>query len=66
MNDLKTQHISTEVKKIDDKTKKNASDISAFETRLIQKEDTVHENERGISFSRGFYYYLEDSYLVYD
>ena len=66
LNDLKTQHISTEVKKIDDKTKKNASDILAFETRLIQKEDTVNENERGVSFSRGFYYYLEDSYLVYD
>ena len=66
LNDLKTQHISTEVKKIDDKTKKNASNILAFETRLIQKEDTVNENERGVSFSRGFYYYLEDSYLVYD
>ena len=27
LNDLKAQHISTEVKKIDDKTKKNSSDI---------------------------------------
>ena len=27
LNDLKSQHIATEVKTIDDKTKKNASDI---------------------------------------
>ena len=38
LNDLKSQHIATEVKSIDDKTKKNASDILAFESRLKQKE----------------------------
>ena len=54
LNDLKAQHISTEVKTIDDKTKKNAGDILGFENRLKQKEDTVNENERGISFSRAF------------
>ena len=37
LNDLKAQHIATEVKKIDDKAKKNASDILAFENRLKQK-----------------------------
>ena len=31
--DLKAQHIATEVKTIDDKTKKNASDILGFENR---------------------------------
>ena len=66
MNDLKTQHIATEVKTIDDKTKKNASDILAFENRLKQKEDTTNENERGISFSRGFFFYVDQSDLVYD
>ena len=34
LNDLKSQHIATEVKTIDDKTKKNASDILGVESRL--------------------------------
>ena len=34
LNDLKSQHIATEVKTVDDKTKKNASDILSFESRL--------------------------------
>ena len=33
LNDLKSQHIATEVKTIDDKTKKNRSDILSFESR---------------------------------
>ena len=59
LNDLKSQHIATEVKTIDDKTKKNSSDILSFESRLKQKEDTINENERGLSFNRGFFYYLQ-------
>ena len=66
MNDLKAQHISTEVKKIDDKTKKNASDILGFKSRLKQKEDIIDENQRGLSFNRGFFFYIDQSYLVYD
>ena len=42
LNDLKSQHIATEVKTIDDKTKKNAGDISGFENRLKQKEHVVN------------------------
>ena len=34
INDLKAKHISDEVKKVDDKTKKNAIDILGFENRL--------------------------------
>ena len=64
--DLKAQHIAHEVKKVDDKTKKNASDILRFENRLKQKEDIVDENQRGLSFNRGFFYYIDQSYLVYD
>ena len=30
LNDLKAQHVADEVKKVDDKAKKNASDILAF------------------------------------
>ena len=66
INDLKTQHLADEVKKVDDKTKKNASDILGFESRLKQKEDTVNENERGLSFTPGLFYYLQQSYLIYE
>ena len=59
LNHLKAQHIADEVKKVDDKAKKNASDILAFENRLKQKEDTVNENERGLSFNRGFCFYMD-------
>ena len=52
LNDLKSQHIATEVKTIDDKIKKNANDILGFENRLKQKEDIADENQREISFNR--------------
>ena len=66
LNDLKSQHIATEVTGIDNKTKKNASDILALENKLKQKEDTINENEKGLSFNRGFFFYTDRSYLVYD
>ena len=66
LNDLKSQHIATEVKTIDNKTKKNASDILSCGSRLKQKEDTINENERGLSFNRGFFYYLQKNHLVYE
>ena len=66
LNDLKSQHIATEVKAIDDKTKKNSSDILSFESRLKQKEDTINENERGLSFNREFFYYLQKCDSVYE
>ena len=66
LNDLKSQHIATEVKGIDNKTKKNASDILTLENQLKQKEDTINENERGLSFNRGFFYYLQQSHFVYE
>ena len=66
LNDLKSQHIATEVTGIDNKTKKNASDILALENKLQQKEDTINENERGNSFARGLSFYMDQSYLVYN
>ena len=66
LNDLKSQHIATEVPGIDNKTKKNTSDILALENKLAQKEDTINGNERGISFNRGFFFYMNKSYLVYN
>ena len=66
LNDLKSQYIATEVKTIDDKTKKNSIDILGLESRLKQKEDTINGNERGLSFNRGFFYYLPKSDFVYE
>ena len=66
LNDFKSQHITTEVTTIDNKTKKNASDILTFENKLQQKEDTINENERGNSFARGFFSCTQNSNLVYE
>ena len=66
LNNLKSQHIATEVTGIDNKTKKNANDILALEFKLKQKEDTINENERGLSFNRGFFFYKDPSYLTYE
>ena len=66
LNDLKSQHIATEVTGIDNKTTKSASDILGLENKLTQKEDAINENERGLSFNRGFFYYLQQSHLVYE
>ena len=52
LNDLKSQHIADEVKKVDDKTKKNSTDILEFESRLKQIEDTLNDLEREASFNR--------------
>ena len=66
LNDLKSHHIATEVTGIDNKTKKNASDILALENKLKQNKDTINENERGLSFNRGFLFYKDQSYLTYE
>ena len=62
LNNLKSQHIATEVTSIDNKTKKNASDILTLKNKSKQKEDTINENERGLSFNRGFLFYKDKSY----
>ena len=66
LNNLKSQHRATEVMGIDNKTKKNANDILALENKLQQKEDTINENEIGLSIFRGFFFYLQQSHLVYE
>ena len=66
LNDLKSQHIATEVTGIDNKTKINASDILALENKLTQKGDTINENERELSIFRGFFFYLQKNHLVYE
>ena len=54
LNDLKSQHIAIEVTGIDNKTKKNASDILALENKLTQKGDTTNENKRELTIFRVF------------
>ena len=66
LNDVKSQHIATEVTGIDNKTKKNASDILALENKLTQKGDTINENEIELSIFRGFFFYLQKNHLVYE
>ena len=66
LNDLKSQYTATEVKTIDDKTKKNASDILGFESRLKQKEDIVDEVQSENALTSGRDYYLDKMYLLYE
>ena len=66
LNDLQSQHIAAEVKTIDDKTKKNASDILAFETRLKQKEDIIDDVHRENALTSGRDYYRDEMYLLYE
>ena len=54
LNDLKAKHITDEVKKVDDKAQKNASDNLGLESRFKQKEDIVDEAQRENNFNRGF------------
>ena len=62
LSDLKSQHIATEVQARDDKTKKIASDILGFESRLKQKEDIVDEVQRENALTSGRDYYLDKMY----
>ena len=66
LNNLKRQHIAIEVTGIDNKTKKHANDILALKNELEKKEYDINENEIGISFNRGFFYYLQQNNLVYE
>ena len=66
LNDLKSQHIATEVTAIDNKTNKNASDILGFESRLKQKEDIIDDLQRENALTNGRDYYLDKMYLLYE
>ena len=65
LNNLKSQHIADEVKKVDDKVTKNSSDFLGFQSRLKQKEDLSTDLEREASFNRGNYYYNKQSYFLF-
>ena len=60
-----SQHIADEIKKIDDKTKKNSTDIPNADTSLEHKS-VINVLERKASFNRGNYYYNQQSYFLFE
>ena len=64
LNDLKSQHIADEVKKVDDKTNKNSTDILNSKNVLEHNKSVIDDLEREASFRRGFYYYTQQSYFL--
>ena len=65
LNDLKSHHIADEVKKVDDKAKKNSTDILNAKTSLEHNKSVIDDLEREASFNRGFYYYNQQSYFLF-
>ena len=66
LNDLKSQHIVDEVKKVDDKVKKNITDIVTAKNSLLHSKSVLDDLERKASFNRGFYYYNRQSYFLFE
>ena len=66
LNDLKNQYIADEVKKVDDKVKKNITDILNTKTSLEHNKSVIDDLEREASFTRGFYYYNQQSYFLFE
>ena len=66
LNDLKSQDIAEEVKKVDDKVKKNITDILNARTSLEHNKSVIDDLEREASFNRGFYYYNQQSYFLFE
>ena len=66
LNDLKSTHIVDEVKKVDDKVEKNITDILNTKTSLEHNKSEIDDLEREASFNRGFYYYNQQSYFLFE
>ena len=66
LNDLKSQHIADEVKKVDDKVKKSITDIVTAKNSLLHNKSVLDDLEREVSFNRGFYYYNKQSYFLFE
>ena len=62
LNNLKSQHIAIEVIV----SCIEVNDILALKNELEKKECAISENEIGIIFNRGFFYYLQQNNLVYE
>ena len=64
INDLKSQHISDAVEKVDNKVVKNTSDILKYKTLIDHNKSVLDDLEREASFFRGKDYYL-NSWLLF-
>ena len=64
LNELKSQHIATEVKTVDDKTKKHSSDILGLESRLKQNEDILDDVQRENALTSGRGYYRDKMHFI--
>ena len=62
--DLKSQHISDEVKKVDDKVVKKTSDLLKYKTSIDHNKSVLDDLEREASYFRGKDYYL-NSWLLF-
>ena len=66
LNDLKSQHIADEVKKVDNKVIKNTSDILNYKTSLDHNKSVIDDLEREASFNGGLYCYNQQSYFLFE
>ena len=62
--DLKSQHISDEIKKVDDKVVKQTSDLLKYKTSIDHNKSVLDDLEREASYFRGKDYYL-NSWLLF-
>ena len=66
LNNLKNTHIADEVKNIDDKLKKDITDILNAKISLEHNKSVLDDLEIEASFNRGFYYYTQQSYFLFE
>ena len=64
LNDLKIQHIADEVKKLDDKVKKNITDILSAKTSLVHSTSAIDDLERAVQSFYGDQHY-NISWLIF-
>ena len=64
INDLKNQYVPDEIKKVDDKVKKNITDILTAKNSLLHNKSVLDDLEREASYFRGKDYYL-NSWLLF-
>ena len=51
---------------MDDNVQKNIADILSVKSSLDQEKSTIDDLEREASFNRGFYYYNQQSYFLFE
>ena len=66
LNDLKSQYFADKVKKVDDKAKKNITDIVTAENSLLRNKSVLDDLEREASFNKGYYYCNQQSYCLFE